>query len=433
MHGWIKHIALKVGEQREMLDENDGADKGQLRIMFSIKDYPSLHRNLSHEGRRASMLTLVWAPPARLSGVRLHELRERWQLYQKHPLASRKCLPKFPEEINMYHAVTSWIKPEAAPTQSSFAALCDFGPVDTFVSHFWGSPLNQTLESLQRHADTHEGHHRIWICSVANNQWRVAEELGDDIDTSPFRQALACDTCRCMALMLDTDGAPLKRYWCLYEIMTVMRLQKEGRNIMFDLCSPDGVINKGKMKTEASLRLGRMLADIDVEHAECWKEDDKRMISAAINLHLGGFQRMNEQIREFVVDGLRIMHGTITAEFNRTTTMLGFGNRIDSGTTDMSGAWLQDPDSPTLSCASYGREDTIAQLKAKLQERELEIEVLKKDNKRITLENTKLSQDNTKLHSDLRSAKAYAKFVGIHRKVSDINARDRAAHHNSSN
>jgi len=42
-----------------MLDENDGADKGQLRIMFSIKDYPSLHRNLSHEGRRASMLTLV--------------------------------------------------------------------------------------------------------------------------------------------------------------------------------------------------------------------------------------------------------------------------------------------------------------------------------------------------------------------------------------
>ena len=34
-----------------------------------------------------------------------------------------------------------------------------------------------------------------------------------------------------MALMLDTDGAPLKRFWCLYEIMTVMRLRQEGRDM----------------------------------------------------------------------------------------------------------------------------------------------------------------------------------------------------------
>lgn len=398
---WNARIALRVGEQRYVLDGSGGTDSGQLRAMFSIKDYPSTH-NLVHEGRRACMLTLAWAQPARLSGVHLGELTERWEEYQKNPFPSQVELPKG-HEPNMYHAVTSWIKPETGPTQSSFAALCDSGPVAVFVSHWWGSPLKQTLEALKRHAEGGEVNQRIWICSVANNQWRVAEELGDDIDISPFRQALDCSTCRCMALMLDTDGAPLKRYWCLYEIMTVMRLRQEGRSMELDLCSPEGVINRGSVRPEVGLKLAGMVAQIDVAAAECWRTEDKRMITDAINHHLGGFERMNEKIREFVADGLHIMYEGLTDQFNETTTMLGVGRSFGSGASPFArGMRPASPESPT--------EDIVARLMAELAEKDVEIERLKKDNQSFKLENGRLI-------SELRTSKSVAKWVGAKRKL----------------
>lgn len=382
------NVPLRVGEQRHELDaSNDGAKSGDLRAMFSIKDYPAIP-SLSYDGRRACMLTLVWAPPPRLSGVRLHELAGRFESYRRSPCATRDELPIEP---NMYQAVSAWIKPETGPSQSSLAALSDFGPVDTFVSHWWGSPLKQTLEALKRHMDGGDPNQRFWICSVANNQWRVSEELGDDIDTSPFRQALACGTCKSMALMLDTDGAPLKRYWCLYEIMTVMRLRNEGRPMELDLCTPDGVINRGSVKPEVGLKVASMVAQIDVAAAECWHDVDKRMITAAINQHLGGFERMNEQIREFVADGLHIMYEGLTEEFNQTSTMLGVGRNYG------------------VSSSSLGSEsDTVAQLRAELAAKDLEIAKLQKENERFKEENARLSHE-------ARTTSSVNRWVGARR------------------
>lgn len=155
-----------------------------------------------------------------------------------------------------------------------------------------------------------------------------------------------------------------------------------------DLCTPDGVINRGGVKPDVGLKLASMVARIDVAAAECWHEQDKRMITAAITQHVGGFQRMNEQIREFVADGLHIMYDGLTKEFNETSTMLGVRRSFG---------------------ASLTIEDSVARLQAELATKDLQIAKLQEENDRFRAENKRLSRE-------ARSASSITGWVGARRK-----------------
>jgi hypothetical protein len=289
--------------------------------------------------------------------------------------------------------------------------------VDTFISHWWGSPLKQTLDALIKHDPTQK--QRIWICSVANNQWRVAQELGDDIEASPFKQALASDSCKCMALMLDTDGAPLTRYWCLYEIMTVIRLRSNGRPMELDLCTPKGVINRGgNMKAEDVIKLSDMIANIDVAHAKCWQERDRNMITSAINEHLGGFEKMNMQIREFVEQGLHVMYGKLTERFHETHAKLGLGRSFHCKRQTSPGLIPDEaPTSPGLTSdgilsptvPSVCWEETPEEIIKKLKQ---ELEESKAENKRLRKENVLYHEECIKLREEDAKEKCVARFRG---------------------
>merc|ERR1712232_177208 len=175
----------------------------------------------------------------------------------------------------MYAFVQNSIRPSTAAAQCSLAELLDFGPAQTFVSHFWGSKIEDTLHALGKHCQQYkEGDRvRVWICSFANNQRRIVEELGgsvvdqattvatqdhklmasEKLATSSFSQALHSKYRSAVALMLDNDCQTLKRIWCLYEVLCVILMQEKGSPIRFDLCTPHGVLNKGSLETSSHM------------------------------------------------------------------------------------------------------------------------------------------------------------------------------------
>merc|ERR1711907_798267 len=109
-----------------------------------------------------------------------------------------------------------------------------------------GSKVESTIEALDKHCEGSTAT-RVWICSVANNQRRIAEELGSNIDESSFSLALHSHHCKAMALMLDDGCETLKRIWCLYEVLCVILMRDKHEQdrdkddnaqlpIRFDLC-----------------------------------------------------------------------------------------------------------------------------------------------------------------------------------------------------
>merc|ERR1712007_102422 len=100
---------------------------------------------------------------------------------------------------------------------ASYAELfTDYGPAELFISHVWTETAYNTRKALQDLQDVlrersswgscptsprasvvsaRNARNRVWFCTVANNQSRVAEELGDNIQESPFAQVLGSPTC----------------------------------------------------------------------------------------------------------------------------------------------------------------------------------------------------------------------------------------------
>jgi hypothetical protein len=231
----------------------------------------------------------------------------------------------------MYAFVDQAIRPSTGAAQCSLAELLDFGPAETFVSHWWGSKVESTLEALERHCEGQDGV-RVWICSIANNQRRIGEELGGNIDQSSFSQALHSNHCRAMALMLDDGCETLKRIWCLYEILCVILMRDEHEQhhnkdddgklpIRFDLCTPQGILNHGNLPTEAE-EIGKLVSAIDVKDAKCSNPQDKVMIDLAIKDHLGSHDMMNYRIRDAVDQSLEKTQAAYHAKIEQVRTRL---------------------------------------------------------------------------------------------------------------
>lgn len=58
-----------------------------------------------------------------------------------------------------------------------------------------------------------------WVCTLSINQHAVKAELGsgDPLDSS-FYLAMRSEGCRGTAMVIDSDGWPLTRSWCLFEV-----------------------------------------------------------------------------------------------------------------------------------------------------------------------------------------------------------------------
>jgi len=167
---------------------------------------------------------------------------------------------------------------------------------------------------------------RYWICSLSNNQWQVTQELGQNSwSRSSFYLALKSDTCRATVMVLDEAASPLKRAWCLFEVLQTFLRSKRDRGFHgLLLCTPTGVLNyqEGNSSVDASLAVAEQLAYLNMEHADATNKDDKEMIRHLVLSYQGGFDTMNAFIKRNIRSCLVQIQKHHNRQFKRLVEVL---------------------------------------------------------------------------------------------------------------
>lgn len=208
---------------------------------------------------------------------------------------------RFVLERNMHFVVANIVEPLTEKQQTSFVSLLRGKPVSYFVSHSWATPFQHFVQCLQRHtAFTGAIDAAYWICSFANNQWAIAQEIGTDVLDSAFAKVLRSGVLG-VVMVLDQQVQPLTRVWCLFELFLS---NKTFLQVVFatdcgilgdELCDSVGV----------ALELGRRISCLQVERCQASSELDKQRIFAHLRGELGSLEKMDGIIKEMVREMLR--------------------------------------------------------------------------------------------------------------------------------
>lgn len=193
----------------------------------------------------------------------------------------------------MYDLVRDVVKPK---TQSSGLAYAELFPPlcpNVFVSHWWGEEFINFFKSLERFAPLYAQKQSIgdpsdvgfWICSFANRQWAV--NLGATLQESPFELALSSAACNAVVMILDPEATPLKRIWCLYEVLRCHALEKS-----FHITTENGVLTYGNdepmgQEREDLLNLASKVSEVDARDAQASRKEDRQSIIAEVDAAVG--------------------------------------------------------------------------------------------------------------------------------------------------
>ena len=150
---------------------------------------------------------------------------------------------------NMYYLDPNIIRPLTASVKLSFAEYVGPDTVQWFVSHWWGTPVAVYCDALKRHASevrvkesesvpgfsSEKGKDKswentsYWICTFSNNQYKIGEELGEVHTQSSFYLALHSEGLKGTCMILDEMAMPLKRSWCLFELLQTIELEEKAQ------------------------------------------------------------------------------------------------------------------------------------------------------------------------------------------------------------
>eukprot|EP00440_Ansanella_granifera_P025108 gb/GFBE01027277.1/.p1 GENE.gb/GFBE01027277.1/~~gb/GFBE01027277.1/.p1 ORF type:complete len:584 (+),score=90.46 gb/GFBE01027277.1/:1-1752(+) len=244
-----------------------------------------------------------------------------WELFS----AFEDCI----RDRTMYYVATNILKPLTKSKRLSYAELAGPNHVMWFVSHFWGTPFRHFVLSIRRHGETiAEGNPwtslTYWICSLSNNQWRVAEEVGATWDQSSFYLALTCGNCQGTAMILDDQAMPLTRAWCLFEVLQTKSIQTKQSNFAgLWLCTSTGILHKGKAGVDVAMRIAERLSCLKLEDATASVQKDKDMIDDLVSNMPGGFPAMNSFVRNNIAEALIAMQEAFTNDFDNLLDTLG--------------------------------------------------------------------------------------------------------------
>ncbi|CAK9051636.1 EGF and pentraxin domain-containing protein 1 [Durusdinium trenchii] len=233
---------------------------------------------------------------------------------------------------SMYYVCPNLVKPLTKEKEVSFAEFVGCDLVDWFISHFWGLPFCDFILSLQQHAKHHAENWedvRYWICTFSNNQWKMDEEIPRDAPPteSSFFKALTSPTCLGTGMMMDVDVTPLKRSWCLFEMLHTFRQRDhtQERPIAFQgllMLTPQGVLNTGRGSLDTALRIGQRLTTLKLEEATAAEIADKEKIDAEVRAQEGGFPAINAKLRSEICQVLEQMASTFTEDLSELARQL---------------------------------------------------------------------------------------------------------------
>jgi len=299
----------------------------------------------------AGILTCVWCFVLRTSS----SLARRLEMFSKelkkrnpHPKACKKGPDRaiavrdvlelyekfaaFIKDRNMYYIDPNILRQLTSTRKLSYAELVGPQQVQWFVSHWWGTRFQVYCLALQRHAkavcETLDpavwGATSYWICTFSNNQYQIKEELGTSHKESSFYLALHSGICRGTCMILDEMAMPLKRSWCLFELLQTITLEQSQvgfKGLLF--CTENGVLNFGASTVEMSMQIGERLSTLSLEDAEATTEQDKNMITQLVLQEMESFEKINTVLREHIGHALGRCRDRVDDDFDTLFVKLG--------------------------------------------------------------------------------------------------------------
>ena len=175
----------------------------------------------------------------------------------------------------------------------------DVGRATALLSYSWGyrvTEVSGALSAWTKRGGRDPRRTRIWICSLCLNQHRMADaSVEKDLQKEFGERVVAIGR---ILPMLDrwSDPGYVKRAWCLFELFTAIRSHAVEIDIIL---SPeqaqsfhDGIMEHGYGVIDAPL------ASIDSASAKCEYAADLLAIRAAITSFSGGFDTLDEVVKQ---------------------------------------------------------------------------------------------------------------------------------------
>ncbi|CAK9043669.1 unnamed protein product [Durusdinium trenchii] len=235
----------------------------------------------------------------------------------------------FIKDRSMYYICSNLVTPLTEDCKLSYAELVGPKRVHWFVSHYWGTPFQEFVAAVRHHAKSDGAVEwqstAYWVCTFSNNQWQVEAELGHGLwQESSFYKSLRSDTCQGTVMVLDEQAQPLRRAWCLFEILQT-QLRSADRGSSFQgllLCTSSGVLRNGQGGIEIAMKVANCLASLDLKDAKASDAKDEAMIRSLVEHMPGGFHATNSFVRRSIRDCLLVTHKNFEVDFGRLLTIL---------------------------------------------------------------------------------------------------------------
>lgn len=248
--------------------------------------------------------------------------------------------PRLQLQRSMYYVCPNIVLPLTRRYRLSYAEVAGQGMVSWFISHFWGMPFLDFVTGLKKHARSSSGNSQwrdswYWICTFSNNQWALELEIppGRDPTHSSFYKALVSPTCRGTCMVLDENVTPLRRSWCLYELLLTLQSigsgLQEGEFEGLLLLTASGVLNTGRASMDTALQMGRELALLRLEDATASRSSDKLMIDEFVQGMPGGFATINRQLKTKISEVLAACAKGFNDDFLDLTNQLSEAVTLD--------------------------------------------------------------------------------------------------------
>lgn len=125
-------------------------------------------------------------------------------------------------------------------------------------------------------------------------------------------------------MILDEMAMPLKRSWCLFELLQTITLEQSQvgfKGLLF--CTENGVLNFGASTVEMSMQIGERLSTLSLEDAEATTEQDKNMITQLVLQEMESFEKINTVLREHIGHALGRCRDRVDDDFDTLFVKLG--------------------------------------------------------------------------------------------------------------
>jgi tetratricopeptide (TPR) repeat protein len=161
------------------------------------------------------------------------------------------------------------------------------GPAKVFISHAWKYKFVDVVDAiLRKFSDSLDV--VVWFDVFSVNQHSTGEK---DFSwwSGTFQEAIKRFGHTVMVLSPWHDPQPLTRAWCLWELYCTVVTECKFE-VAFSRKDEELFFNEVSDRS-----LNAMKAKINVENSQCWKEEDKQKIFAAIR-EKTSFQKLNSEV-----------------------------------------------------------------------------------------------------------------------------------------